>query len=92
MTPWRDRDETERVILQAARMQAELMSTAALLAEFVAALNEATAEVELGHRSTGQHLGVQLEQAPGRLGETLGVEDLRTDVRVQAEEDEGEHR
>jgi hypothetical protein len=45
MTPWRDRDETERVLQQARRMQAELLSTARLLEEFVSALNEATDEI-----------------------------------------------
>ena len=47
---------------------------------------EAAAEVELGHGAAGEQLGVHGEQARGRLGEAGGVEDLRADVAVQAEE------
>ena len=47
---------------------------------------EAAAEVELGHLSPGQQLGVHDQQPPRGLGESVGLEDLRADVRVQAEE------
>ena len=49
---------------------------------------EAAAEVELGHRPAGEQFGVQREQPARGLGEAVGLEDLRSDVRVQAEERE----
>ena len=45
---------------------------------------ESAAEVELGHVAAGEQRGVHDEQAPGGLGESVGLEDLRSDVRVQA--------
>ena len=45
---------------------------------------ESAAEVQLGHVAAGQQRGVHDEQAAGGLGEPVGLEDLRSDVRVQA--------
>ena len=47
---------------------------------------EAAAEVQLGHVAAVEQRGVHGEQPARGLGETVGLEDLRSDVRVQAEE------
>ena len=49
---------------------------------------EAAAEVEHGDVAAGEQLGVQLDEARRRLGESRRAEDLRADVAVQAEEGE----
>ncbi len=48
-----------------------------------------SAEVELRHRPRGHERCVHVHEAPGGLAEAGLVEDLRADVRVQADEREG---